>query len=136
MVSSVMFRERFVQKLALIAFAGAAGTLARYALHGWVQRFAGKGFPWGTLAVNLLGCLAFGVVWAATARDNAMNTQLRATVLVGFMGAFTTFSTFAFETREQICAGDLLPACANVATQTVLGVVGVAVGVAIGRSMV
>ena len=68
------------------------------ALSGLVQRLAGERFPLGTMAVNLLGCLLFGFVWGYLEGRVGLSPQTRTIVLTGFMGAFTTFSTYAFET--------------------------------------
>ena len=76
-----------------IALAGALGTLARYGLGGAVQTVLGQNFPWGTLVVNAIGCLLFGLVWTLAEERLLISGHLRFIVLVGFMGAFTTFST-------------------------------------------
>jgi fluoride exporter len=87
-------------QLVLLAIAGMAGTLARYWLSGAVQRLCGASFPWGTLAVNILGCLLFGFVWTLAEEWQVITEESRLVILTGFMGAFTTFSTFAFDTAE------------------------------------
>src|SRR3954454_11719620 len=86
------------QQILARAAIGAVGTVARWAMQGWVQRLSGSAFPWGTLAVNAVGCLLFGIVFAAAEERSLISSQTRMIILVGFMGAFTTFSTFAFET--------------------------------------
>jgi fluoride exporter len=85
-------------KLSAIALAGAAGTLARYGLSLGAQRLAGGEFPWGTLSVNLAGSLLAGLFWALAENRIALTGEIRAVVLVGFMGGFTTFSAFMLET--------------------------------------
>jgi CrcB protein len=120
-------------KLAWIAASGALGTLSRYALSGTVQRFCGEKFPWGTLAVNAIGCLLFGAVWALAEQRVVISGQTRLIVLTGFMGAFTTFSTFAFEAGELLRDSQWLLAGANLVGQNVLGVTCILVGLAIGR---
>jgi CrcB protein len=121
------------QKCALIALAGAAGTLARFGLAGLVQRLGGIAFPWGTWTVNLLGCFAFGVVWTLAEERLLISGQTRFIVLTGFMGAFTTFSTFAFETADLMRDGSWCLAAGNVLGQNVLGIAGVLLGLAVGR---
>jgi len=121
------------QRLALLSVAGAVGTLARYGLSNLVQRFSPSEFPWGTLAVNALGCLAFGFVWSLAEERMLISGATRIVLLVGFMGAFTTFSTFAFETGQMLDDSQWLTAAANLLAQNVLGVVLVLVGMAVGR---
>jgi fluoride exporter len=120
-------------KLTLIALAGAVGTLARFWLQGFVQRLTGGGFPWGTFAVNVLGCFLFGVVWSMAEERLVISGETRLIILTGFMGAFTTFSTFAFETGEQLRESQWLYAAGNVGGQVVLGVLALFLGMALGR---
>jgi len=87
-------------KLTAIALAGAAGTLARYGLSLSAQRLVGGEFPWGTLSVNLVGSLLAGVFWALAENRISITGEIRAIVLVGFMGGFTTFSAFMLETSN------------------------------------
>ena len=130
------------EKLAGIAAAGVLGTLARYGLSGLVQRASGgSAFPWGTLAVNALGCLAFGVVWSLAetrflsgrAVPAALSADARTVVLVGFLGAFTTFSSFAFETGQLLRDAKPALAAANLVAQNALGVAAFFGGLAVGR---
>jgi CrcB protein len=121
------------QKLVLLCVAGAAGTLARFFLAGIVQRLHPYDFPWGTLAVNALGCLLFGIVWALAEGRGVISPQTRAIILVGFMGAFTTFSTFAFETSQLMHRGEMLAAGGNLLLSNVLCIALVFAGIALGR---
>ena len=123
------------EKLALLAAAGAVGTLARYGLSLVVQRWCGAGFPWGTLVVNVLGCFLFGIVWTLAEERLVISPLARIILLVGFMGAFTTFSTFAFETAEILRDAQWLIAAANVAAQNLIGILAVILGFAVGRSL-
>jgi len=120
-------------KLAWLAGAGALGTLARYGVAGVVQRALGGAFPWGTLAVNAVGCLLFGLVWALAEERMVISGETRAILLVGFMGAFTTFSTFAFETSAMLRDAEWSFALANVLSQNVLGIACFFAGLALGR---
>lgn len=124
-----------LQNLILVACAGGAGALCRYGLAGVVQRLAGERFPAGTMAVNLLGCLLFGLVWGWLEQRAGFSPQTRVIVLTGFLGAFTTFSTFAFETAGLLQGGQILAAVANVAVQTVAGVLLVLGGMALAQSL-
>ena len=120
-------------KLLLIAAFGALGTLARYGLAGWVQRLGGAAFPWGTLAVNLAGCLLFGLVWSYAEARLWVSSQWRLAVLTGFMGAFTTMSTFMFETGGLLRDGQFLLALVNLATQNLGGLAALFLGWQLGR---
>ena len=91
----------------LIVF-GSVGTLARYALGGLVQHRAGSSFPAGTLAVNLLGCFLLGGVGEYALQHLSIPPDWRIGITVGFVGAFTTFSTFAYESSRMIEDGDWL----------------------------
>jgi len=128
------FKERIVfEKLLYIAVAGAAGTLARYGIAGAVQRTSGSLFPFGTAAVNLIGCFLAGVLWTLAENRINMSVELRATVFVGFMGAFTTFSTFVLETGAMIRNGEWFWAFGNVAFQTIAGLALFFLGAALAR---
>src|SRR5262249_21774892 len=116
-----------------MAVAGVAGTLGRYWLSGVVQRVCGESFPWGTLAVNVLGCLLFGFFWTLAEERMLISPQMRIVVLIGFMGAFTTFSTFAFETAQMLSDAEWLRALANIAVENLIGIAAVILGFAIGR---
>ena len=121
-----------LKKLALIAIAGGFGSLARYWLSGLAQ-FKDKTFPSGTLVVNLIGCFVFGVVWSLTEGRWDISPETRVIILVGFMGAFTTFSTFAFETGQMIQDHQYGTACFNVLIQVVVGVLALFAGMKMAR---
>jgi len=122
-----------LEKLALIALAGACGTLARYWLSGAVYGVMGKDFPWGTAAANILGCFLFGLVWEVAEGRFLLRSEARTIILTGFMGAFTTFSTFVFESAGFLEDGRYLPCLANVTFQTVVGFAAMFGGLALGR---
>jgi CrcB protein len=118
-----------------IALAGAVGTLARYGLGGAVQTVLGQSFPWGTLVVNAIGCLLFGLIWTLAEERLLISGHLRVIVLVGFMGAFTTFSTFAFETAQQLRDREWLIATGNVSAHLILGIGMFFLGAAVVRAL-
>jgi CrcB protein len=123
-----------MKEIALLGIAGALGALSRYGLSGLVQSYAGARFAWGTLVVNALGCFLFGLIWMLAAEERTLiSAQTRFLVLTGFMGAFTTFSTFAFETTRYLNDSQWALAAANVIGQNVLGLVCVFIGMAAGR---
>jgi CrcB protein len=124
-----------LQKLIGLAVAGAAGTLARYSLAGIVHRWLGGMFPWGTAVVNILGCFLFGLVWTAAGERTAISPELRSVVLISFMGAFTTFSTFVSESGQLLSDAEVLVGFANVAFQLVTGLGVFYLGLAVGRTI-
>jgi len=122
-------------RLLAVAVGGAAGAVARYALSGWVAHLAREGpFPYGTLAVNALGSLALGFVMGATTAGRlALGPDARAALTVGVLGAFTTFSTFSYETVQAARLGDLRVAAVNVAASLALGLAACWLGLRLGR---
>ncbi len=124
-----------MKELTLVAVAGAVGTLARYGLSNWVQKVGGEKFPWSTLVVNLLGCLLFGLVFALAEERQLISARLRLVLLTGFMGAFTTFSTYGFETAALLRSEQWGIALANIAAQNVLGMGAVFLGMSLGRAL-
>jgi len=93
-----------------IAVFGLAGTFARFGFEGVVQRVAGAGFPWGTLAVNVAGSFVIGLVARLGTGSAVMSPDMRTGLLVGFCGAFTTFSTYSYETVRLLQDGAWLRA--------------------------
>lgn len=122
-----------MNKILFIALGGALGALMRYSASGLAQRLFGASFPFGTFLVNMLGCLLFGVVWAALEPRLGSAAGLRLFLLTGFMGAFTTYSTYMFETVQLARAGQFLLAAANLGGQTAMGFLLVLAGMALGR---
>ncbi len=124
-----------MNKLLLIALAGGVGTLARYGLSGLVYRLAGTNFPWGTSVVNILGCFVFGLLWVLGEGRLAISGEARAIILVGFMGAFTTFSTFIFETGGLLREAQWTLALGNLALQNLVGIAALWIGFMAGRAV-
>lgn len=104
-----------------VAVAGALGALARWGIGVWLGQWLGITFPWGTLAANLMGCFLIGVVMEATERVGFLPGATRLILAVGFIGAFTTFSTFEFETFQLFRRGALLIGAINFAANILLG---------------
>lgn len=119
-----------------IALAGGLGSLARYVVTYKVQSYAGSSFPWGTLAVNAVGCFLFGLVWSLSEESMFISQEARVIILSGFLGAFTTFSTFGFETNAFLRTEQWLSALQNVGLQLFLGILFVGLGIASGRKIV
>lgn len=124
-----------MSRLLLIAAAGAAGTLARYGLSTWVRGWAGSGFPWGTLAVNAIGCFLFGAILTLVREKATISDETATWVMVGFLGAFTTFSTLAFESGDFMRNGAMGTAIVNMVANVVLGMGLFFVGVWVVRSI-
>ena len=110
--------------------AAAIGAPARFLVDGWIEDHVGDDFPWGTLAVNLTGCLALGVL-TGLARSHGLGATPRTIIGTGGLGAYTTFSTFTFETVRLVEEGELSFAVGNIAVSVVLGFAAAAVGIAI-----
>ncbi len=126
-------RHHLATTLFVLFLAGGLGALARYGLSGWVQTASGSAFPWGTFAVNVLGALLFGIVYGVGTERELIPPFWRAILLVGFMGAFTTFSTLAFETAGLLKESQWIRAVANYLGQGVAGIVAVLLGMLAGR---
>jgi CrcB protein len=119
-----------------IAFGGLVGTVARYLLQGWVQQRAGAAlFPLGTLAVNLAGSLALGFVLRYATGSSLVSPELRAGAAIGFCGAFTTMSTFGYETTALLVAGDYRRAALYVAGSVLGCIVAVFAGAALANKL-
>jgi len=119
--------------LFLVGAGGFFGAIARYVLDGWVSRLTGGGFPWGTLVVNVSGSFVLGVLFALTVERGLLPAEIRAPLMIGFIGAYTTFSTLMLESWRLAEIGDLWPAFANVGISVILGLVAVAAGLGVGR---
>jgi CrcB protein len=122
-------------RLACLAAMGAVGTLCRYWLDGLVLRMIGQKFPWGILVVNALGCFLFGLIYPLAEERLVISGETRFIVLTGFLGAFTTFSTFTFQTTEFLRDSQWFSAGANIISQIVAGVICMTVGLALGSRL-
>lgn len=114
---------------AYLALGGVLGTLARFSIGGWVHTWAGAAFPWGTLAINLLGSFLLGLAMRG-AELSSLSPELRGMITVGFCGAFTTFSTFTFETISLMQEGLWARATLYAFGSLGLGLVTMAMGLA------
>ncbi|MFN7813398.1 MAG: fluoride efflux transporter FluC [Planctomycetia bacterium] len=114
--------------LLLIGLAGAAGTLLRAGLTALATRLCGTDFPWGTLAVNLLGCFACGMLWTLIRQRAVVPAAAEPVLHVGLLGGLKTYSSFAQQATEMLSAGRLLAAAAYVLATNLLGIVAVWAG--------
>jgi fluoride exporter len=113
-------RKRQVLQLLAIAGGGALGALARFFMSNGVYRLLGRDFPWGTLSVNVLGSFAMGLLFVLLLERSLVGPDVRAALLIGFLGSFTTFSTFSLETLTLVEQGEMLRALLNVGVSVVL----------------
>jgi CrcB protein len=117
----------------LVFTGGGLGALLRYEVGGWVQARAGTGFPWGTLAVNAIGCLMIGCLATWIDERSGANPAWRSFAIPGLLGGFTTLSAVGLETLRLVEADRLAAAGAHAAGSFAVCLAGVAVGVAIAR---
>ena len=106
--------------VALIALFGALGCLSRYYLSGWVYDLAGRAFPYGTLAVNVVGAYLIGLIMEFSLRSTLVSPNLRIGLTIGFLGGLTTFSTFSYETFRLLEEGNFLLVTVNVLVSVVV----------------
>ncbi|MGH2936074.1 MAG: fluoride efflux transporter CrcB [Gaiellaceae bacterium] len=118
-----------------IAVAGAIGALARYGLEGFVSRRAPGAFPWGTFVVNVTGAFVLGFVFTLMTEQFTIAPWLRGAITIGLIGAYTTFSTFSFETYSLIEDGAIGIAAANAVVSLAAGLGAVYLGVVTGRAL-
>jgi len=118
-----------------IAAGGAVGSVLRFWMSTWVHSFVGRTFPYGTLTVNVLGCLAMGFLFVLFVDRLSDNAVLRAGILIGVLGGFTTFSSFSIETFNLIEQGAWLKAVVNMTGSLLLCVGATWAGVILGRQV-
>jgi len=124
-----------VNQLVAIAAGGALGALLRFWVATGVAAWLGKDFPYGTLLINVTGSLAIGFLYVLLLERFDGGAVWRAFLMIGLLGAFTTFSTFSLETVNLIEAGEGMKALVNVLLSVVLCVGAAAIGIVIGRQI-
>jgi CrcB protein len=117
----------------MIALGGALGAVARYKIGGWVMARAGPGFPWGTLVVNVSGSFVLGLFATLLLGRFTIARPWFYLVAIGFLGAYTTFSTFSFETMSLIATGSPGRALGNVLGNVLLCLAAAWAGIVLGR---
>ena len=110
-----------------VALCGALGALSRYAISHWLSGICGD-FPLGTLAVNLIGCLLLGFFFFYPSDRSIVSPELRVAIMTGFLGAFTTFSTFGVETYDHAQRGNFQIAIMNIGCSILAGLFAVWLG--------
>ncbi|HSR54431.1 MAG TPA: fluoride efflux transporter CrcB [Acidobacteriota bacterium] len=118
----------------MIGTAGALGTLIRYGLDVWFVNRLGRSFPWGTLAVNLLGCLLIGILLHLLHDRFLLSPHWRAALMIGLLGGLTTFSSFGLQTFGFLKDGQVGTALAYVLVSNLSGVLLVWMGYLLARS--
>jgi CrcB protein len=116
-----------------VGLGGTAGALSRYGLDRLIEHHVFTVFPWSTFTVNVTGCFLAGVAVAALVDRHDLPAWLRTGAVVGFLGAYTTFSTFAQESRDLFGGGHVSLALANTIGSVVVGMLAVAAGAELGR---
>jgi len=124
-----------VRTVVAIAIAGGLGALARYGLEGFVSRRTKGAFPWGTFVVNISGAFALGLIFTLATERWGLPAWLRSALTIGFLGAYTTFSTFSLETYRLVEDGAYGLALANVVGSVAAGLTAVYAGVVLGRAL-
>jgi CrcB protein len=122
-----------VLRLLLIGLAGLLGTLARYALSGFIARRFGETFPTGTLVVNIVGCFLVGFLFYLMQERFLVNDIVRTAIMIGFLGGFTTFSSFGLQTFTLLRDGEMGLATMNVLVSNVAGLLTVWAGYSLAR---
>jgi CrcB protein len=124
-----------VKALVLIAIGGAFGAVFRYGASLGVYSLLGRGFPYGTLFVNVTGSLLIGLLSVLFLERYTIDPEWRAAILVGLLGSFTTFSTFSMETLALLEQGDISRASLNIVLSVFICLLAVWAGVIIGRQL-
>lgn len=119
----------------LVAIGGATGSVARYLTGIAMTRLMGPAFPWGTITVNIVGSFAIGLLAELVARKLAAPMEMRLLLVVGFLGGFTTFSSFSLDTMALAERGAILAAFGYVAASVILSLAAAFGGLALGRSL-
>ena len=119
--------------LALVAAGGALGAMARYLVNRAMNDWLGAQFPYGTMAINLSGSFVLGLFLTLLAARGALTAEYRLFLAVGFLGAYTTFSTWTFESAALLTGGAPLAALVNLFGSLLLGMLSVFAGIALGR---
>ncbi|AUW42711.1 fluoride efflux transporter CrcB [Rhizobium beringeri] len=119
----------------LVAFGGAIGSVLRYYVGQWALRLMGPAFPWGTLAVNVVGCFVIGVFAELIARKFNASTELRLLLITGFLGGFTTFSAFSLDAISLFERGEAVAGGIYIAASVGFSMAAVIAGLAVMRAL-
>lgn len=123
-----------MKELIVVGFGGLVGTISRYLVAGWVQNGSNSHFPFGTLAVNSIGSFVIGLL-AGIFQHAIISPEVRLFVFIGLLGAFTTFSTFSYETMMLLRSGVVWEAFLNMIVSFFLGLLLVVLGYTLGQAI-
>lgn len=119
----------------LVGVGGFAGAVTRYLVDGRITAWTGGTMPWGTFAINISGSFLLGLLFALVTERAALPAEVRAPLMIGFLGSYTTFSTLALESWRMLEDGAWLLASANLLGSVLIGLIAVVAGVALGRAV-
>ena len=124
-----------IKSLVAVALGGAAGAVLRWLMASGVQKMAGGAFPWGTFAVNAVGSLLLGFLFVWLIERSTVSELMRLAITVGFLGAFTTFSTYSMESIRLLQEGALALALGNIVGQVVVCLLLTWLGIQLARTL-
>ena len=119
----------------LVGIGGFFGAVCRYFIDRRISAIAGGSFPWGTFAINVGGSFVVGLLFAVIVERSAFSPALRAPLMIGFLGAYTTFSTLMLESWRLIEDGAWLLAALNIGASVAVGLIAVVAGIVVGRAV-
>jgi CrcB protein len=122
-------------KILYLGIFGGLGCVTRYLVSGWIYNLFGRAIPYGTLAVNVIGSLLLGLIMEGSLRSTLLSPELRIGITVGFMGGFTTFSTFSYETVRLLEEGSLFAAGMNILLNVTVCVAAAVIGIYLARQI-
>jgi CrcB protein len=122
-------------KILYLGIFGGLGCVTRYLVSGWIYNLFGRAIPYGTLAVNVIGSLLLGLIMEGSLRSTLLSPELRIGITVGFMGGFTTFSTFSYETVRLLEEGSLFAAGMNIFLNVTVCVTAAVIGIYLARQI-
>lgn len=129
----MIFIDAAIRNPLAISLGAISGALCRYYLNLWfIERF-GLGFPYGTFFINITGCFLMGLVFMATETAIAISPEVRLLIATGFLGSYTTFSTYGLETVSLIDAKQVIPALIYGVGSALMGIISVKLGIELVR---
>lgn len=120
-------------ELLSIAAGGALGAVSRFCLGNFISRIIGRALPYGTFVINIVGCFFMGLIMTMIIERGMLSAAWRLLLCVGFLGGFTTFSSFGYETLMLLQEEKIVAALAYVGGSIILGLMSAALGVAVGK---